>query len=689
MIRHDVRFPAKRVHDLQHIAESLRREIVDVLADIGHDHRGHPGGALSIADIVTALYFHVMRIDPTRPDWADRDRFMLSKGHGCMALYVALARRGYFDPSHLRTFRAVNSILQGHPDMRRTPGVDMTSGSLGHGVSAAAGIALDLRARRSPAHVYVLLGDGELQEGLVWEGAMAAAKYRLDNLTAFVDCNRLQSGGRVEDVMPLEPLGAKWRAFGWRVLAIDGHDLRRIVRAATAARTENRPTVILARTIKGKGVAYMEGDNRWHQACPPGATPAALPALSQTSHAPVRRRSTRAAFGQAVLELAAQDSEVMAITSDTCSSMGLDDFARQYPERHIEVGIAEQNLVTVAAGLAASGRTVFVATYATFASMRAIEQVRTFLAYPRLPVVVVAGLGGVTGGIEGVAHIAMEDLGMLRCVPGLVILNPADAIATRHAILAAARHRGPVYVRLGRDDSPVLFDDTYTFTIGKGRMLVNDGWDVALLTSGLITAAALDAAAALRRARIRCTVVEFPTLKPFDRDLLLSVRARAGAIFTIEEHSVIGGLGSAVLEALADSAPALINRIGTNDRFLESGTPDELRQKYGLTADAIVRRVHAVTRAVRAAGEQRGDRRIQKSAGKRCAGESRRPGKRHDGEGDEDDRTGSGESRQFGVPDRREHEYGHDSDDDRQNRGEKRFAQARGSIQEHRGDDQE
>jgi transketolase len=673
MIRHQLRLSAARVQRLQRTAERVRREIVDVLADIGHDHRGHPGAALSITDIVTALYFDVMRIDPARPDWRDRDRFVLSKGHGCMALYVALARRGYFDAGHLRSFRAVDSILQGHPDMRRTPGVDMTSGSLGHGVSAAVGIALDLRARRSPAHVYVVLGDGELQEGLIWEGAMAAAKYRLGSLTAFVDCNGLQSGGRVEDVMPLEPLAAKWRAFGWRVLAIDGHDMRQIVRAATKARTATRPTVILARTIKGKGVAYMEGNNCWHQACPREGPAADPPVLSQPLEPPVRRGSTRAAFGRAVLELAAQNSELMVITSDTCSSMGLDDFARQFPERHVEVGIAEQNLITVGAGLAASGRTVFVATYATFASMRAIEQVRTFLAYPRLPVVVVAGLGGVTGGIEGVAHIALEDLGMLRCIPGLVILNPADAIATRQAILAAAGHGGPVYVRLGRDDSPVLFDDTYTLTIGKGRMLVNDGWDAALLTSGLITAAALDAAATLRRAGIRCTVVEFPTLKPFDRDLLLWVRARAAALFTIEEHSVIGGLGSAVLEALAASAPAIINRIGTDDRFLESGTPDELREKYGLTADAIVRRVRDVTCDLGAVGAQRGEHRVEESTGERRTGERRRPGKRHDGERHEDDGTGAGEAGQFGVLDGDEHEGGQEGDHARQNRRERRL----------------
>ena len=169
---------ASRLSDLQRIADDARVEIVDILTGIGHEHRGHPGASLSIVDIVTALYFEILRIDPARPDWADRDRFVLSKGHGCLALYVALARRGFFDPVHLRTYRAVGSMLQGHPDMRRTPGIDMTSGSLGHGLSAGVGLALDAQARRLARARGVLLGDGELQEGLVWEGAMAAANMR-------------------------------------------------------------------------------------------------------------------------------------------------------------------------------------------------------------------------------------------------------------------------------------------------------------------------------------------------------------------------------------------------------------------------------------------------------------------------------------------------------------------------------
>jgi transketolase len=580
--------PASRVRALERMASCIRGDTVQVLSDIGHEHRGHPGAALSIADIVTALYYEVMTIDPSRPAWPDRDRLVLSKGHGCMSLYVALSRLGYFPANHLRTFRSVDSILQGHPDMRKTPGIDMTSGSLGHGLAAGVGLALDARARRSRSRTYVLLGDGELQEGLIWEGAMAAAKYGLTSLTAFVDCNGLQSSGRIEDLMPLEPLGDKWRAFGWHAMDIDGHDMRQILDACDAAQASSVPTVILARTVKGKGVSYMEGNNTWHQACPPGDAPVRAPAASA-----VRSGSTRAAFGRTLVELAAAGSDVMVLSSDTRSSMGLDEFSRRFPDRHIEVGIAEQNLLAIAAGLAAAGRPVVAATYATFASMRALEQFRTFICYPRLPVTVVAGLGGLSAGIEGVAHLGVEDLGILRCLPNLTIFNPADAVATPHAIRAAVGLKAPSYVRLGRDDTPIVFDDSYSLAIGKGRYVVRQGWDAALLTSGLIVSEVVEATRTLLANGIRCTVAEFPTIKPLDADMLGEVARSARAIFTIEEHSVIGGLGSAVLETLAETRSAVVRRIGVNDCFLESGTPEELRRKYGLTASAIARRVLA------------------------------------------------------------------------------------------------
>jgi len=261
-----MKHPIMTIEELEAMAVTIRCDIIEMIAAA---NAGHPGGSLSAADIVTALYFRVMRIDPTKLDWPDRDRFILSKGHACPVWYAALAERGYFDRSHLNTLRQMNSILQGHPDMKRTPGIDMTAGSLGHGLSAGVGIALSGKLRKKDYHVWVVVGDGESQEGSVWEAAMASAKWKLDNLTAILDHNNLQNDDCVADEMPIEPVADKWRAFGWHVMEIDGHNMTEIVEALEDAKTfKGMPTVIIARTIKGKGVSFMENVVDWHGKAP-------------------------------------------------------------------------------------------------------------------------------------------------------------------------------------------------------------------------------------------------------------------------------------------------------------------------------------------------------------------------------------------------------------------------------------
>jgi len=255
-----------QVARLQRQAQIIRR---DILTMIHAARSGHPGGSLSAADIVTALYFQVLRLDPAHPDWPERDRFILSKGHACPVWYACLAERGYFPVEELLTLRALGGRLQGHPDMRKTPGIDMTTGSLGQGLSAGIGVALGVRLARRDARVYVMLGDGELNEGQVWEAALCASKFGLDNLIAIVDYNHLQLDGPCETVMPIEPLGDKWRAFGWHVLEIDGHDMAAILGALDAAQAHvGTPTVLIATTVKGRGVSFMEGDPDWHGRAP-------------------------------------------------------------------------------------------------------------------------------------------------------------------------------------------------------------------------------------------------------------------------------------------------------------------------------------------------------------------------------------------------------------------------------------
>ncbi|HEX3031788.1 MAG TPA: transketolase [Bacillota bacterium] len=247
-------------------ARAMRKHIVRMITEA---KSGHPGGSLSAADIVATLYFHEMKLDAAHPDDANRDRFVLSKGHAAPVLYAALAEKGFFPAEELLTLRKINSRLQGHPDMKKVPGVDMSTGSLGQGLSAANGMALAGKLDGRTYRVYALLGDGELQEGQVWEAAMLAAHYQLDNLVAFVDHNHLQIDGNVEKVMSPEPVAEKWRAFGWNVLEIDGHNIPQIVEALeTARQTKGKPTMIVAETIKGKGVSFMENQAGWHGNAP-------------------------------------------------------------------------------------------------------------------------------------------------------------------------------------------------------------------------------------------------------------------------------------------------------------------------------------------------------------------------------------------------------------------------------------
>ena len=266
---------------LQQAAKAIRINIIDMLCQAGS---GHPGGALSMSDVFAYLYFSgVLNIDPAQPRKKDRDRVVLSKGHACPVLYSTLAEKGYFDKSHLGTLRKFGSILQGHPDMNKTPGVDMSTGSLGQGLSCAVGMALGAKLDQQNLRVFAIVGDGECEEGQIWEAAMAAAHYRLDNLTVVVDKNGLQIDGFTKDIMSSEPLAEKWRAFGWETLEIDGHDFDQIDMAVKKAQnTKGRPTVLVATTVKGKGGDFMEGICDWHgQAPTPEQKEKAIECLNQ------------------------------------------------------------------------------------------------------------------------------------------------------------------------------------------------------------------------------------------------------------------------------------------------------------------------------------------------------------------------------------------------------------------------
>ncbi|MEA4900990.1 transketolase [Desulfitobacterium sp.] len=254
------------VLQVKRTANQLRQDIITALVPA---KSGHPGGSLSAADIVATLYFHEMRIKPEDPHWPERDRFVLSKGHAAPVLYAALAEKGFFPKEELLGLRQTGRMLQGHPDMKRVPGVDMSTGSLGQGLSAANGMALAGKLDKKDYRVYVLMGDGEMAEGQIWEAAMAAAHYKLDNVTGILDYNGLQIDGSTDQVMSTSPLPDKWKSFGWHVIEVDGHDIEALIAAfAEAKATKGKPTLLLAKTIKGKGISFMENQVGWHGNAP-------------------------------------------------------------------------------------------------------------------------------------------------------------------------------------------------------------------------------------------------------------------------------------------------------------------------------------------------------------------------------------------------------------------------------------
>jgi len=642
------------VDDLVHIANRLRRHVIKMTYAAGS---GHPGGSLSAADMLAALYFHPLglRIDPARPHWPDRDRFILSKGHACPVWYAALAERGYFPVDDLWTLRRASSHLQGHPDMRKTPGVDMTSGPLGNGLAIGSGLALGARITGRDYRTYVMLGEGDLQEGCTWEAAMLAGHHKLANLTVLIDYNRSQVDGKSDEILSLDPLPDKWRAWNWAVREINGRDLAQILDAlAWARQVTDQPALILAHTIKGWPVSFMLDRHEWHGKAPnreqaiaalaelgetwepPQGWPKAkgesqvagvkgqaarderqgakgkgqgVRALGektvQSSSRPQRlagqspvpillrpagerpRRRLRVVFGEEIVKLGAEIPNLVVLDADISSSLKTVAFRQRYPERHINFGVAEQNMLLGAAGLATAGLIPLACTYATFATMRACEQIRSFICYGRLNVKIICSHGGLEVGWDGPTHQATEDIAMMRSIANMTVVVPADATAVPPLLRQVVALDGPVYFRMGRNPVPQIYAEGQRFKLGEA-ITVRAGSDLTIIAVGVMVAMALDAADILASQGIQARVLDMHTIKPLDGEAIWLAARETGAIVTAEDHNIVGGLGGAVAEYLAEHVPVPMARIGVPDTFCRSGDPAELFPMYGMAVPDIV-----------------------------------------------------------------------------------------------------
>ena len=607
---------------LRNVATALRLDSVRSTTEAGS---GHPTSCLSAADIMATLFFAEMRFDPRNPQNPDADRFVLSKGHAAPVLYAAWAEAGAFDRAELMKLRAIDSDLEGHPTPR-LPFVDVATGSLGQGICAAVGCALNARRIGSDYRTYVLIGDGESAEGSVWEAAEVASNYRLDNLCGITDVNRLGQSRETQIGHGVEAFAARWRAFGWHAIVVDGHDLEALLRAyAEARRTKDRPTMIVAKTLKGKGVSFIEDKDGWHgkalkkgeeldravaeleRQIVPGVRAPAIPkpaasdrpaprfdASSLPPPAYTRGDSvaTREAYGTALAALGA-DPRVVALDADVKNSTFSERFEKAHPERFYQTFIAEQVMVGAAMGLAARGAIPFPSTFACFLS-RAADFIR-MLGISNLNVKLAGSHAGVSIGEDGPSQMALEDLAMMRAVPNCTVLYPCDGTSAERLVALAAYHPGPVYIRTSRPKTPVIYDASERFHVGGSKTLRSSKEDVAtVVAAGITVFEALKAHDELKREGVSIRVIDAYSVQPIDASTLLaSARETNRTVVTVEDHYIHGGLGDAVSEAVAPDG-INVHRLAVLE-IPRSGKPEELVDRFGISARAIVAAVRRVT----------------------------------------------------------------------------------------------
>ena len=585
---------------------------------------------MSAAEIMAALFFAEMRFDPKDAQHPEADRFVLSKGHAAPILYAAWSAAGAFPREHLLTLRKFTSDLEGHP-MPELPFVDVATGSLGQGICAAVGIALNARRIGSDYRTYVLLGDGESAEGSVWEAADAASHLKLDNLCAITDVNGFGQSQPTQWDHRLEEFTARWTAFGWHTIAVDGHDLAAILAALGDARqTHGRPTMIVARTLKGKGVTLCEGKDGWHgkafkkgpetdqaiaeldaqyvktsDAAPvipkprqrrsEGPLPDFVTALPAPSYAMGDEIATREAYGTALAALGRIDSRVVALDADVKNSTFSDKFGKAFPDRFYEMFIAEQVMIGAAMGLASRGAMPFPSTFACF-----LERGADFIRLAGISQLNVKFSGshvGVSIGEDGPSQMALEDLAMMRAVPNCLVLYPCEAMSTERLMALAAATHGPAYIRTSRPKTPVIYDANESFVAGGSKTLRQSGKDVVtVVAAGITVFEALEAHAALATEGTAIRVIDAYSVQPIDRDGLIAAgQATNGRFITVEDHYPHGGLGDAVSEALWDQG-FRVRRLAVRG-IPRSGTPEELVDHFGISARSIADAVREMVRS--------------------------------------------------------------------------------------------
>src|ERR1700722_13437373 len=585
---------------------------------------GHPTSCMSAAELMAGVFFHAMKFDPRNANSNENDRFVLSKGHAAPILYAALAESGVFPVSRLMTLRQFSSELEGHPTPR-IPGVDAATGSLGQGLSVGAGLALGARFQKSDARVYVLMGDGEMAEGNVWEAAEFAGFYKIEHLVAMADVNALGQSERTMYQHDMEVYRRKFESEGWETEVIDGHDMAAVVAALDRARASvGKPYAIIARTEKGHGISFLADKDGWHGKplspeqlekalaeigpAPPipkddGRSyarktlpvPPDFPAPPVPDYKLGQEVATREAYGTGLKNVASVNPKVYGITGDVKKSTFSDILQKAQPGRLVQGYIAEQNMVSVAVGMAAQGLVPFVDTFACFLS-RAYDQVR-MAAISRSSIKLCGSHCGVSIGEDGPSQMALEDLAIFRAIPGAAVFYPSDGVCAERLTEEAARRPGICYLRTSRPKTAVLYGPDEKFPVPRLKVLRQSANDaVTVIGAGITLYEALKAYDELKSRGTAIRVIDLYCVKPLDTAALAeNVRATGGRVVTVEDHYAQGGLGEAVVTALADAGVALaaVRRLAV-DRVPHSGKPAELIEAFGISAKHVVEAVDQI-----------------------------------------------------------------------------------------------
>jgi transketolase len=613
----------EKVEKLERLAKLIRYFILASTTEAGS---GHPTSSLSATDLMAGLLFGgIFRFNVENTGHPNNDRLIFSKGHASPLLYALWAAAGKLTEDELMTLRKFGSPLEGHAtiDFSYT---EASTGSLGQGLSIGVGMALNAKyLDKLPYRTYVLLGDSEMAEGSVWEAIQIATHYKLDNLVGILDVNRLGQRGETMYGHDLNAYASRISSFGWETILIDGHSFPEILNAYKESLfTTGKPVMIIAKTIKGKGISFLEDKNGWHGKAlkkeeltmalkelgtvdtsvrgeiskpedlkPEEKIPQKIQGISYHTDKPV---ATRKAYGKALVRIFQQLPHMVVLDAEVSNSTYSEIFQEVYPERFFEMYIAEQNMVGTALGLSRRGKIPFVSTFASFFT-RSFDQIR-MSQYSNPNIKFVGSHAGVSIGEDGPSQMGLEDIAMFRTILHSVVLYPSDAVSTEKLVEKAAQYTGLVYIRTTRKETPILYSNDEEFVIGGSKVLRKSNNDLmTVIAAGITLHEALYAYEELKKERISVRVIDLYSIKPIDTETLTEASRVTKAIITVEDHFAEGGLGEAVESALA-GVTIPVHSLAVR-KMPKSGKPSELLDYEEISKNAIVKKIKELVISVR------------------------------------------------------------------------------------------